>query len=260
MARAPRTGGMIGRRPPTGPLALANFHNQGVARSDYASGARGGFTVEFLGPKATTDLRDALTQGVVAIRSSSIEAAVSSTDEIKQRMRSFLDAHFTGSRMHANAHRRVSNASVQSVYYDDVADQGQFTSLIYSKFGFRGPGGFVDFLLLHMRGGRITPQGKDWLRIPAAGARTGFGQAGHYPVSDSDIFFARSKDGSKLFQLRRKRGAGPGAKATELIATLVKSVTIAPSLAGLEAIMATRGAVFEKHFDALFERRMQEGY
>jgi len=232
---------------------LWNFHNQGATRADY-SGPRGsGFTVEFHGARAAKDLGVALEQGALAIRASSIGAIVSSTDELKQKMRAFLDSHFTGSAMHGNNHRRVSNAAVQSIYYDDVAEKGQFASLIYSKFGFRGSGGFVDFLLLHIRGGTIRPgPGEDWLRIPnrAEGGAIAV-QSGSYEMSGSDIFFARSKNGQKLFQLRRYGRTGQ----TRLLATLVKSLAIAPSLQGLEAIMATRGAIFERHFDVEWNAR-----
>lgn len=259
MARAPRTGGMIPRRSGAGATTLVNFHNQGVARAETEGNARSGFTVEFLHAKAARNLDAALVHGAAVIRSSSIEAAVTSTDEIKQKMRSYLDAHFTGSEMHGNAHRRVSNAAVQSVYYDDVSEKGQFTSLIYSKFGFSGEGGFVDFLLLHIRGGVIRPKTGNWLKIPAAGS-TGFGQVGHYPLTNRDIFFASDKSGKKMFLLRRtRRTSGRKERATEFLATLVKSVTIKPSLAGLEAIMATRGALFERHFDQLFRERMNQG-
>ncbi|WP_221403589.1 hypothetical protein [Croceicoccus naphthovorans] len=235
-----------------------NFHNQGLARADY-QGARGqGFTVEFLAEKAARDMEAGLQQGAVAIRSSSIEAAVTSTDEIKQKMRSFLDAHFTGSEMHGNNHRRVSNASVQSVTYDDVSEKGQFTSLIYSKFGYRGGGGFVDFLLLHMRGGTVKPQKGEWIRLDRRGKGQIGQQTGFFPLSKRDTFFVEADDGKKLFQLRRKRGGGPAAKGTELLATLVRSLTFKPSLQGLETIMATRGAVFERHFDALLGQRLSQ--
>ncbi len=260
MAQRPRRGGMIGTSASAGSSALMNFHNQGVARAEYTGPRGSGFTVEFLGVKAARDLTDSLEQGALAIRGSSIAAVVSSTDELKQMMRSFLDAHFTGSDMHGNNHRRVSNAAVQSVYYDEVTEKGQFAALIYSKFGFRGPTGFVDFLLLHMRGGTVRPTKGQWLRIANPDEPSSFAQAGSYGMSNSQIFFVPSKDGKKLFQLRRYNAGGFNKKAgqTRLLATLLKSLTFAPSLQGLEAIMAQRGALFERHFDAEWARRKQE--
>ena len=257
MARAPRTGGVIPKS--ANATRFMNFHNQALARAEY-QGARGqGFSVEFLGAKAAAQMDAALVQGAAAIRSSSIEAAVTSTDELKQKMRSFLDAHFTGSDLHGNNHRRVSNASVQSVTYDDVTEKGQFTSLIYSKFGYRGAGGFVDFLLLHMRGGTVKPQSGNWLRLDARGKGQIGQQSGYFPHSQRDTFFVESADGKTLFQLRRRRGSKPGAaNGTELLATLVKSLTFKPSLQGLETIMAQRGAIFERHFDSLLGQRLAE--
>lgn len=245
---------MIPRRAAAGPVTLMNFHNQGVTRAEYQGPRTGGFTVEFLSGKAAENMEQSLVQGVAVIRGSAISAVVSSTDELKQRMRSYLDSHFTGSAMHGNQHRRVSNASVQSVIYDDIAEKGQYTALIYSKFGYRGPGGFVDFLLLHIRGGTVRPKTGDWLRIPNPKEPSSrFGQAGFYPISGADIFFAESEDGKKLFQLRRQRGRS--AKPTRLLATLVKSLAVQPSLQGLEVIMAQQGALFDRHFNAEFDRR-----
>lgn len=262
MAQAPRGSGMIPRRPPAqGPSTLINFHNQAVSRADY-SGPRGsGFTVEFLGVKAAKELDDALTQGALAVRASSIAAVVSSTDELKQKMRSYLDGHFTGSDMHGNNHRKVSNAAVQSATYDEVSDKGQYATLIYSKFGFRGAGGFVDFLLLHMRGGTIRPTKGQWLRLPNPDEPAMLGaQTGKYGRTGSEIFFVPSKDGKKLFQLQRFGGwaAGKRSGQTRLLATLLKSLTFTPSLQGLEAIMATHGATFERNFAIEWRARTGE--
>ncbi|MBA3055113.1 MAG: hypothetical protein FP826_09300 [Sphingomonadales bacterium] len=243
------------------PQSGFNLHNQAVLRANYQGPRSVGFTVEFLGEQGRIRLDEALQQGVVVIRESSIEAVQTTTDEVKQKMRTYLDGHFTGSAMHGNNHRRVSNAAVQSVYFNDIADKGQFTALIYSKFGIGKGDTFVDYLLLHMRGGTVVPKSGDWLRIAnpdAAGGQAGPGtnpQTGYYPISNSDIFFAKSKDGQKLYQLRRFRGS----KKTVLLATLLKSLKIAPSLQGLEAILASRGAVFERNFDAIFSRKKAEG-
>lgn len=253
MARVSRTGGMISRRASEGRTALFNFHNQGGVRAEYQGARSSGFSVNFFGKRAARDLYASLGGGIVKVRGTSISAVVTSTDEIKERMRSYLDGHFTGSALHGNNHRRVSNASVQSVFYNDISDKGQVASLIYSKFGYRGEGGFIDFLMLHIQGGTIRAKNGGWMRIPnlkepqLLGARSG-----HFPFSNSDIFFAPSKDGNKLYQLRRSRGKHGPAK---LLATLVKSLTFAPTMQGLEIIMADRGAAFERHFDAEWQRR-----
>lgn len=263
MALAPRGGGMIPRSASSPRSRLMNFHNQSVRRAAHQGPRGSGFTVEFLAEQAKEQLGAALGQGAVVIRDASIGAVISSTDELKQKMRSFLDSHFTGSEMHGNNHRRVSNAAVQSVYYDDLDEKGQFASLIYSKFGFRDAGGFVDFLLLHIRGGTIRPRDGDWLRLPNVGEGGAWGaQSGFHRFSSSDIFFVQDKDDpNKLFQLRRyrKSGFGRNAGSTKLLATLVKSLRFEPKLQGLEAIMAQRGAIFDRHFDAEWQR-MFGGY
>lgn len=239
------------------PRSAFNLHNQGVERAQYQGPRGSGFAVEFLGEKARQQLDHALFEGVAVVRSSAIEAVVSSTDTIKQKMRTYLDGHFRGSAMHGNAHRRASNAMVQSAYFNDLADKGQVTALIYSKFGFRNAGGFVDFLLLHMRGGEIKPTTGEWLRIPGrerfSGSRFGGARinVGEYDGSGSSIHWAKSKDGAKLFLLRTFKGG----KKTELLETLVKSLRIEPSLQGLEGVMATYGPQFESDFSAAFSRR-----
>lgn len=238
--------------------AAMNFHNQGVTRAEYQGPRGSGFTVEFLGFRALKQLEVGLELGVAVIRDTSIEAVNSSTDELKQKMRTYLDGHFRGSAMHGNNHRRVSNAAVQSATYDVHKGEPAFVSLIYSKFGFgKGPQTFVDFLLLHMRGGTVRPgPGKDWLRLPnPREPASQFGQAGFYPISGKDIFFARSKDDpGKLFQLQRTRSTGK----TVLLATLLKSMRIEPTLGGLEVLMAQRSAMFESDFDAIFSRKKSE--
>lgn len=255
LSKPSRGSGMISAA--KGGPSVFNAHNQDVLRADY-QGVRGsGFTVELLEDKARQALDAGLAAGMTVIQGAAIEGLVFANDELKQKMRSYLDGHFRGSAMHGNAHRRASNAMVQSAYYDTVTEGRGFAALLYSKFGFRAAGGgnsggFVDFLLLHMRGGTIRPTNGEWLRIPGR-SRFG-GQIGSFPMSGSQVVWAKSKNGQKLFKLRRFKGG----KATELLETLVKSLTIKPSLQGLEAIMASNGAVFERQFGASFARRKAE--
>ena len=259
IARPVRGGGMIS--PAKGGPSVFNAHNQGVLRAEYQGPRGSGFAVEFLEDKARIKLDEGLAAGFAVITGSSIEALVTANDELKQKMRTYLDGHFRGSAMHGNAHRRISNAAVQSAYFDSVKEGVGFASTIYSKFGFgKGPKDFVDFLLLHMRGGTIRPANGGWLRVPGR-ARFGGGKyagarwnLGSYEQSSSKIFFVKSKDGQKMYLLRQQKGG----VAAELLETLVKSLTIKPSLQGLEGIMATNGAVFERHFAASFTRRKAE--
>lgn len=231
-------------------VTLLNFHNQGVMRAEFSSTTGRGFTVEFLGFKTQRKLEQALEDGVLRIVESSITAVIVTTDEVKQKLRSYLDAHFTGSAMHGNAHRRVSNAMVQSVYYPDVNGQAGFASLIYSKLGKgKGPSSFVDFLLLHMRGGTIAPKQGEWLQIRNRQNDPGrLAKVGNY--GSSNVFFVPSKDGQKLFLLRKIKGGN----STTLLATMVKSVKVPASLPELDTIAAQRAVLFERNFDAAWAR------
>lgn len=230
--------------------ALMNFHNQGVLRADFGSAARGGFSVEFLGAKTQKQVEEMLKSGVMRIVESSITAVVATTDEVKQKLRSYLDSHFAGSAMHGNAHRRISNAAVQSKPYDTVNGEPGYSTLIYSKLGAgSGPANFVDFLLQHMRGGTITPKQGEWMKIVNRETDpNGLSKVGNF--GSSSVFFVPSKDGQKLFLLRKMKGGG----STTLLATLVKSIQIPASLSGIDAIAATRGVLFERNFDVAWKR------
>ena len=231
-------------------VTLMNFHNQGVMRAEFSSTTGRGFTVEFLGFKSQRKLEQALEGGVLRIVESSITAAIATTDTVKQKLRSYLDSHFLGSQMHGNAHRRMSNALVQSVYFDEVKVKPGFASLIYSKLGKgKGPSSFVDFLLLHVHGGTIGPKQGEWLRINnRENDPGGLAKVGNY--GSSNVFFVRSKDGQKLFLLRKIKGGN----STNLLATLVKSIQVPASLTGLDSIAAERGVLFERNFDAAWKR------
>lgn len=249
-----RRGGMIssGRFP----RSAFNLHNQGTLRANYAGPRGAGFTVEFLGEKARQQLDDALGRGVVLIRESAGEAQVESTDTIKQRMRSFIDARFTGSEMHGNNHRRVANAAAQSVYYNVHQGDPALTSLIYSKFGVTQGGTFIDYLLIHLRGAVLTPKTGKYLMIPnepVVGKYFKGANIGSFGAFD--ITMAQSKDRQKLFLLRRDKGANG---RSVLLATLVKSLRVEPDLAGLDAILAGRPAEFLSDYDAVFSRKKSE--
>ncbi len=238
-----------------------NFRNQNLPRAEY-QGARGsGFYVEFIGSRATLKLEEHLADQHLAIRGASIEGVVRATDEIKQKIRRYLDSQFRGSEMHGNNHRRAANAASQSIYYNEIAEKGQFTGLIYSKLG-RGSGaGFVDYLLLQLRGGTIKPRQGDWLKLVSsqlrrAGIALIGGQTGYFPFSKSTIFWARSADGKKLFLLRSysKGSLSQNAGKTELLATLPAEIKVKPRLGGLDDIARLREPLFLKHFDAVLSR------
>lgn len=231
-------------------VTLMNFHNQGIVRAEFQGTNRRGFTVEFLGGKAQKKVEQALEGGILRMVESSITAVVATTDTVKQKLRSYLDSHFLGSEMHGNAHRRMSNAMVQSVYYDEHRGKPGFASLIYSKLGKgKGPSSFVDFLLLHVRGGTIAPKRGEWMPIiNYKDNPLGLSKVGNWGTST--VFFVPSKDGQKLFLLRKIKGGG----STRLLATLIKSFQVPPSLTELGSIAAERGVLFERNFDAAWKR------
>lgn len=249
MGKATSGSGMI-QRAQNNALTLMNFHNQGVMRAEFQGSNRRGFTVEFLGFKSQRKLEQALEGGVLRIVESSITAVIATTDTVKQKLRSYLDSHFLGSQMHGNAHRRISNALVQSAYYDEVDGKPGFASLIYSKLGKgKGPSSFVDFLLLHVRGGTIGPKQGEWMPVVNDETNQGaLAKVGDYGTSK--VFFLPSKDGQKLYLLRKIKGGG----STTLLATLVKSIQVPASLTELDSIAAERGALFERNFDAAWKR------
>lgn len=235
--------------------------NSGVKGAGSFAGQ--GFRVEFERPSPGP--YEALRDEAIAIRGASVDAVYATTEEVKERIRDYIDAHFSGSEVHSNNRRRVSNASAQSTYYDDIDGKGQYAGLVYSKFGKRDAGGFVDFLLLHVRGGTIKARNGDWLRLvnEKAGGTAGVAaQTGYFKLSDSDIFFRPSKDGKKLFQLRRyrKSSTGPNRGRTVLLATLFKELTVSARLTGIDEIARSRADLFEGYFaEAVGVRRMMQG-
>lgn len=218
-----------------------------------------GFRIEF--ERYRPGPYEAMRDEGVAVRGASVEAVWRTTEEVKEKIRDYMDAHFTGSEFHGNGRRRASNAAAQSTYYDEVEAKGQYAGLVYSKFGVGGPGGFVDYLLLHVRGGTLKPRRGDWLRIPnVANGGLAANQTGFFAFSKSDIFFRQSKDGKKLFQFRRYRKGSPFRKSgkLQLLATLVKDITFTPRLSGIDTIAQRRPELFEGYFAEALSLR-QEG-
>lgn len=194
-----------------------------------------------------------LQRDAVVVRGASVEAVYLTTEEVKEKIRDYIDAHFDGSEFHGNGRRRVSNASAQSIYYDEIGEKGQYAGLVYSKFGKRDAGGFVDYLLLHIRGGTIKPKSGRWLRL--RGPANGIGnQTGFFSGTRADVFFVEAEGGKKLYQLRRYRKGTSKAGKTELLATLVQSIKMPARLTGIDAIAKSRPELFDKHFRAALDR------
>lgn len=231
--------------------------------------ADGNFLLWFEEKAGTEKLREQMARDAVEIRGAGVQSVVDTTNEVKERLRNYLDSYFIRSEVIGGAggrkaRRRVSFAAAQSRFYDDIAADGQYSGQIYSKWGRgKGPDSFVDFLMLHLRGGTVRPKRGDWIKIrnPAIpGLHGGGDQVGEYPISNSRIFFKKAPGGRKMFILRETFGFGSGRRKqdrkVELLATLVKSLTFAPQLTGLDAIAATRIDLFDKKFRAALDARL----
>jgi hypothetical protein len=219
-----------------------------------------GFRVEFERDPGPGPYAAMVDQGI-AVRGASVEAVVKTTTEIKERIRDYIDANFGGSAFTRNNRRRMSNAAAQAKFYDELEDKGQYAGLVYSKLGKgHGPGGFVDFLLTHVRGGTLTPKSGEWLRIPVRGVAGSFlARTGTFADAGSRVFFVPSRDGQKLYLMRRYGGAASGvlAGSMQLLATFVKAVTLPASLSGIQDIANQRPLLFEGYFGAALERMQQ---
>jgi len=233
--------------------SVMNFHK---------AGARGGgFTVEFLDVKAMKAFAAGIEDGAVVIAQASVETVVLTIDKLKQSLRTFFDGVFTGSAPTRNNHSRATNAMVQSALYDDMAAKGQFAGLIYSKLGRGlGPQSFVDYLLAHLDGATLRPQG-EWLRIAEDDrssflqARGGFVPTGYNKAAGTSTFWhADRNDPNKLYLLRKDERTGH----TDLLDVLMKSVTLPPRLGGLQPILDESEAIFERNMDRVWDRRAGE--
>lgn len=208
--------------------------------------------------------RAQLQQDSVIITGAGVDAVVHTTRTVKEKIRSYITAHFTNSEMHGNNQRRVANASAQEQFYDDRAEKGQYTGLVYSKFGKRDAGGFTDFLGLHIRGGTIRPRTGDWLilrnRVAGSLGRWQVTPKGYDGGSGNRIFMRPSKDRSKLFLMRelgtRTSRLGASRDGVQLLATLVKSIEIPARLTGILDIVKAGGVEMQGKLGQLLDERL----
>ena len=235
-------------------ISSGGFGADNLAVGAFRDGGAGSFSIKFE-RVSKQGFEDVLKRDAIAVRGASVLAVRETTVEVKLAIRAYIDAHFSGSSFTSNSHRRVANASAQDKFYDEIEGKGQYAGLVYSKFGKRDAGGFVDYLLLHVRGGTIN--GNSWLRLindKNGGGASSVAQSGFFKGSNSDIFFVESKDGRKLFQLRRFRNERNPATGklgrTRLIATLLKDVVVPARLTGIDEIARSRPELFDRNFRA----------
>ncbi|MEV5033678.1 hypothetical protein MRBLMC3_002915 [Sphingobium sp. LMC3-1-1.1] len=230
--------------------------------TSYERGFGRGFGIEIAGEAADQEGRAILEQDAISIKGAAVDAVEHTTNSVKTKIRSFIDQHFGGSEMHGNNHRRVSNAAAQSKFYNDLSTQGQYTGLVYSKWGRgKGPGSFIDFLVLHIQGGVLEASDGGKLKIPNRKAPGSLmGQVGNF--GDSRIFIRKSKkEPGKSFLMRafkNSAGAKRGGKVV-LLATLVDELRFPASLRGIDTILAAAGPELENNFLSLLGQRGTTG-
>lgn len=211
-----------------------------------------GFGIEIAGEAASQEGRAILEQDAIVIKGAAVDAVEHTTNSVKTKIRNYIDQHFRGSKKHGNNHRRVSNAAAQSKFYNDLSTQSQYTGLVYSKWGRgKGPGSFIDFLVLHIKGGVLQASGGGKLKIPNRKAPGSLmGQVGNF--GDSRIFIRKGKDGKSFLMRAFKNSAGSkrGGKVV-LLATLVDELRFPASLRGIDTILAAAGPELENNFLSL---------
>lgn len=251
--------GMLGRSGSN--PSVMNFHNQGVTRAKYQGPGGSGFAVEFLDIKGMRAFAAGIDDGAVVVAKASMQTVVLTIDTLKQKLRTYFDGVFSRSAPHRNNHRRASNAMVQSAIFNDMEAKGQFAGLIYSKLGRgMGPQSFVDYLLAHLNGATLRPQG-DWLRLAEdersqfLQARGGFVPTGYNKATRTTVYWSPDKDDpNKLYLLRKDERTGH----TDLLDVLLKSVTIPPSLSGLQPLLDESEAIFDRTLDRVWSRLAPE--
>ena len=227
----------------------------------YNTLGRSGFSVEFGDVKGMQAFAAGIEDGAIVIANASIQTVVLTIDTLKQKLRTYFDSVFTGSTPTRNSHRRATNAMVQSAIFNDMEAKGQFAGLIYSKLGRgMGPQSFIDYLLAHLEGSTLQPQG-DWLRIAEdersryLQARGGFVPTGYNKATRTTVYWRPDpNDPNKLYLLRRDERTGH----TDLLDVLLKSVTLPPRLAGLQPLLDESEAIFDRNLDRVWARLSTE--
>lgn len=96
-----------------------------------------------------------------------LEAVAGQTLATKLAVRAVVNAAFTGSRVVGrNGNRRVANAIRGKLFEDEADPRGSPVGIVFSRFGRRQGGKFVDYLLPHALGATIAPTNARKLYIP----------------------------------------------------------------------------------------------
>ncbi len=96
-----------------------------------------------------------------------LEAVAKQTLETKLSVRSIINAAFTGSAVVGRSgNRRVANAIRGKLFEDEGDARGSPVGVVYSRFGRKQGGKFLDYLLPHALGATISPTNARRLYIP----------------------------------------------------------------------------------------------
>lgn len=168
-----------------------------------------------LSGRLTQEMREEAAHVAEAVR----DSVTGETTAVQARARGLVDAALP-----PRGRRKPSNAIRSKIYNDGP---GRTRGLVYSKFGRREGGRFVDYLLPHIRGADIRPRNGSFLVLPVKGQsrrmdriRRDLGRLGE----DPKLALIPISGGRYVFVRKTSRNR------TVLLAWLVRGVRIDPKL------------------------------
>lgn len=136
------------------------------------------------------------------------------TDELKEDVRSAVRQG-----LRARSGRGDVSKAIRGVFYPNQDQPASAAGLVYSKFGRREGGEFVDYLKPHIEGATIEPERSKWLYIPNERGRKARRFKRQSVALQRNLAFVRVSD-RKAYLVRRTR------TRSTIIATLVRRVRI----------------------------------
>lgn len=166
------------------------------------------------------DLRASIERDVRRFRQASNEATKEHTDKLKGRSRARVRQAFPGGGARRGA-RRVANA-IRGVVRD--AGEGFQRGTVFSKFGKREGGEFIDYLLPFVRGAEIRPVNSKWIYIPADGGKRRSRRVRRSSSLEKGLRFVPSGQPGKIYLVKETRSR------STLVAVLVRRLRITKKL------------------------------
>jgi len=136
------------------------------------------------------------------------------TDELKQDVRSAVRQGLRG-----RGGRGDVSKAIRGTFYPNDDQPASAAGLVYSKFGRREGGQFVDYLKPHIEGATITPERSKWLYIPNERGRKARRNKRQAVALQKNLAFVPVARG-KAYLVRRTR------TRSTIVATLVRRVRI----------------------------------